>query len=54
MSICTVVFDFGNVLAYFSHRKAAEQLAAFAPAGVSLAAWGMLTFSPLPAGGPSG
>jgi len=24
MSICTVVFDFGNVLAYFSHRKAAS------------------------------
>ena len=35
MSIRAVVFDFGNVLAYFSHRKAAEQLAAFAPAGVT-------------------
>ncbi len=27
MSIRTVVFDFGNVLGFFSHRKAAEQLA---------------------------
>ena len=29
MSITTVVFDFGNVLGLFSHRKAAEQLAAY-------------------------
>jgi putative hydrolase of the HAD superfamily len=29
MSIATVVFDFGNVLGHFSHRKAAEQLAAY-------------------------
>jgi putative hydrolase of the HAD superfamily len=29
MGITTVVFDFGNVLGFFSHRKAAEQLAAF-------------------------
>jgi glucose-1-phosphatase len=29
MSISTVVFDFGNVLAFFSHRRAAEQLAAY-------------------------
>jgi putative hydrolase of the HAD superfamily len=28
MSISTVVFDFGNVIGYFSHRRAAEQLAA--------------------------
>jgi putative hydrolase of the HAD superfamily len=31
MSITTVVFDFGNVLGFFSHRKAAEQLAAYSP-----------------------
>jgi putative hydrolase of the HAD superfamily len=29
MSISTVVFDFGNVLGFFSHRKSAEQVAAF-------------------------
>jgi putative hydrolase of the HAD superfamily len=29
MSITTLVFDFGNVLGLFSHRKAAEQLAAY-------------------------
>jgi putative hydrolase of the HAD superfamily len=29
MSIRAVVFDFGNVLGYFSHRRAAEQLAAY-------------------------
>jgi putative hydrolase of the HAD superfamily len=29
MSITTVVFDFGNVLGFFSHRRAAEQLAAY-------------------------
>jgi putative hydrolase of the HAD superfamily len=29
MNITTVVFDFGNVLGFFSHRKAAEQLAAY-------------------------
>ena len=29
MSITTVVFDFGNVLGFFSNRKAAEQLSAF-------------------------
>jgi len=28
MSITTVVFDFGNVLGFFSHRQAAEQPAA--------------------------
>jgi putative hydrolase of the HAD superfamily len=32
MSITTVVFDFGNVLGFFSHRKAAEQLAAYSAA----------------------
>lgn len=31
MSITTIVFDFGNVLGFFSHRKAAEQLARFSP-----------------------
>jgi putative hydrolase of the HAD superfamily len=29
MSITTIVFDFGNVLGFFSHRKAAEQLAVY-------------------------
>ena len=29
MGISTVVLDFGNVLGFFSHRKAAEQLAAY-------------------------
>jgi putative hydrolase of the HAD superfamily len=29
MSIATIVFDFGNVVGWFSHRQAAEQLAAF-------------------------
>jgi putative hydrolase of the HAD superfamily len=29
MSIATIVFDFGNVVGFFSHRQAAEQLAAF-------------------------
>lgn len=31
MSITTIVFDFGNVLGFFSHRKAAEQLAEYSP-----------------------
>ncbi|HEY7308533.1 MAG TPA: HAD family phosphatase [Gemmataceae bacterium] len=31
MSIATIVFDFGNVLGFFNHRKAAEQLAAYSP-----------------------
>src|SRR5262249_13558302 len=31
MAIRTLVFDFGNVLATFSHRRAAEQIAAFSP-----------------------
>ncbi len=29
MGIATVVFDFGNVVGHFSHRKAAEQLAVY-------------------------
>src|SRR3954470_24430950 len=32
MGITTLVFDFGNVLGLFSHRKAAEQLAAYTTA----------------------
>jgi putative hydrolase of the HAD superfamily len=34
MSITTIVFDFGNVLGFFSHLKAAEQLAAYSPLSV--------------------
>lgn len=29
MNITTIVFDFGNVLGFFSHRKAAEQLTVY-------------------------
>jgi HAD superfamily hydrolase (TIGR01549 family) len=29
MAISTIVFDFGNVIAFFSHRRAAEQLAVY-------------------------
>jgi FMN phosphatase YigB (HAD superfamily) len=36
MSITTIVFDFGNVLGFFSHRRAAEQLLRHAPAGVTI------------------
>ena len=32
MAIATIVFDFGNVVSFFSHRQAAEQLAAFGSA----------------------
>jgi putative hydrolase of the HAD superfamily len=32
MSISTIVFDFGNVLGFFSHMRAAQQLAAFSTA----------------------
>jgi putative hydrolase of the HAD superfamily len=32
MAIATIVFDFGNVVGWFSHRQAAEQLAAFGEA----------------------
>jgi putative hydrolase of the HAD superfamily len=35
MRITTVVFDFGNVLGFFSHRQAAEQLSRYAPASVT-------------------
>lgn len=35
MQIRAVVFDFGNVLGFFSHRRAAEQLAAFSGQAVS-------------------
>ena len=35
MSIQTIVFDFGNVLGFFSHRKAAEQLAAYTAAPIA-------------------
>jgi putative hydrolase of the HAD superfamily len=42
MNIKAVVFDFGNVLGFFSHRRAAEQLALHAPAGVT--ADDLLTF----------
>jgi putative hydrolase of the HAD superfamily len=34
MTITTIVFDFGNVLGFFSHRKAAEQLAVYSPLSV--------------------
>jgi FMN phosphatase YigB (HAD superfamily) len=43
MSITTVVFDFGNVLGFFSHRKSAEQVAAYgdmAPASVQAYLYG--------------
>jgi glucose-1-phosphatase len=43
MGISTVVFDFGNVLGFFSHRKSAEQLAAYtdmAPAAVQAHLYG--------------
>ncbi len=36
MSIRSVVFDFGNVLAFFSHQRAAEQLLRFARRPVPL------------------
>jgi putative hydrolase of the HAD superfamily len=35
MSIATIVFDFGNVVGLFSHRQAAEQLAAYGPGPAS-------------------
>ncbi|HWG44735.1 MAG TPA: hypothetical protein VN688_18310, partial [Gemmataceae bacterium] len=35
MSITTIVFDFGNVLGFFSHHQAAEQLAAYTPLSVN-------------------
>jgi putative hydrolase of the HAD superfamily len=40
MAISTIVFDFGNVVAFFSHQKSAEQLAAYGNASAaSLAAY---------------
>lgn len=33
MAIQTIIFDFGNVVAFFSYRKAAEQMAAYSPLG---------------------
>jgi len=40
MAISTIVFDFGNVVAHFSHRKAAEQLAVYGTSSAaSLAAY---------------
>ena len=42
MSITAVVFDFGNVLGFFNHRQAAEQLARHSAAG--LTADDILTF----------
>jgi putative hydrolase of the HAD superfamily len=35
MRISAVVLDFGNVLGFFSHRKAAEQIVRHAPEGVT-------------------
>jgi putative hydrolase of the HAD superfamily len=34
MAIATLVFDFGNVVGFFSHRRAAEQLAVFGEVAV--------------------
>ncbi|SRR5579884_1343729 len=39
MSITTLVFDFGNVLGLFSHRRAAEQLAAYGGTADTLQAY---------------
>lgn len=36
MSVRVIVFDFGNVIGFFSRQRAAEQLAAFGPPGVSI------------------
>ena len=44
MTIRAIVFDFGNVIGFFSHRRAAEQLAAYGDAG-SAAALQALLFS---------
>ncbi len=35
MAISTIVFDFGNVVALFSHRRAAEQIAAYGTASAA-------------------
>lgn len=34
MAIRTVVFDFGNVIGHFCHKRAASQVAAFGPQGL--------------------
>jgi putative hydrolase of the HAD superfamily len=39
MSITTIVFDFGNVLGLFSHRKAAEQLAVYGGSAEAILAY---------------
>jgi putative hydrolase of the HAD superfamily len=36
MNLRVIVFDFGNVLGHFSHRRAAEQLACFSPLPVEV------------------
>ena len=36
MSVRVIVFDFGNVIGFFSRRRAAEQLAAYGPPGVPI------------------
>ena len=36
MSVRVIVFDFGNVIGFFDRRRAAEQLAAYGPPGVSV------------------
>ena len=36
MSVRVIVFDFGNVIGFFSRRRAAEQLAAYGPPGLSI------------------
>ena len=35
MAVRVIVFDFGNVVAFFSRERAVDQLAAFAPPGAS-------------------
>jgi putative hydrolase of the HAD superfamily len=41
MSITTIVFDFGNVLGTFNHRKAAEQLAAYGGSAEAILAYAL-------------
>ena len=36
MRVRVIVFDFGNVIGFFDRRRAAEQLAAYGPPGVSI------------------
>jgi HAD superfamily hydrolase (TIGR01509 family) len=49
MSIATIVLDFGNVVGLFSHRQAAEQLAAYGPGPAAAAEMQAFIF-----GGPLG